>query len=146
MKPFITAASFAGGKSAGKILRFWILSGHFHCSCALTGEGEAAAKRTQRSGRAASGEKAESVSETTGTPRVMSGKLAALRRPLAFDPGERWEYGVNIDWVGRIVEAVGGQPLDAYLRDRVFVATDDFGRLGQALAFQKPQRHHLPLA
>jgi CubicO group peptidase (beta-lactamase class C family) len=58
--------------------------------------------------------------ETTGTPRMMSGRLAALRRPLAFDPGARWEYGINIDWVGRIVEAVSGQSLDAYLRDRVF--------------------------
>ena len=34
--------------------------------------------------------------------------------PLVFDPGERWEYGINIDWVGRAVEAVAGQPLDAY--------------------------------
>ena len=58
--------------------------------------------------------------EATGTPRVMSGNLAALRRPLAFDPGERWEYGINIDWVGRIVEEVSGQPLDVYLRDRIF--------------------------
>jgi CubicO group peptidase (beta-lactamase class C family) len=58
--------------------------------------------------------------EATGTPRVISGRLAALRRPLNFDPGERWEYGINIDWVGRIVEAVSGQSLDAYLRDRVF--------------------------
>ena len=43
--------------------------------------------------------------EATGTPRVLSGRLAALQRPLAFDPGERWEYGINTDWVGRIVEA-----------------------------------------
>jgi methyl acetate hydrolase len=58
--------------------------------------------------------------ETTGTPTMMSGKLAALRRPLAFDPGDRWEYGINIDWVGRIVEAVSGQSLDVYLRQRIF--------------------------
>jgi CubicO group peptidase (beta-lactamase class C family) len=58
--------------------------------------------------------------EVAGAPRLLSGKLAALLRPLAFDPGERWEYGINIDWVGRIVEAVSGQPLDAYLRDRIF--------------------------
>ena len=44
--------------------------------------------------------------EATGTPRCRPGRLAALRRPLAFDPGERWEYGINIDWVGRIVEEV----------------------------------------
>ena len=67
--------------------------------------------------------------ETTGTPRMMSGRLAALRRPLAFDPGERWEYGINIDWVGRIVEAVSGQSLDAYLRERIFtpLGMDDTG-------------------
>ncbi len=58
--------------------------------------------------------------ETTGAPPIMSGTLAAYRRPLSFDPGERWEYGINIDWVGRIVEAVSGQKLDAYMRDRIF--------------------------
>ena len=56
----------------------------------------------------------------TGMPRDSTGKVAALSRPLAFDPGERWEYGINIDWVGRIVEAVSGQPIDAYFRDRIF--------------------------
>src|SRR5438477_9305778 len=35
----------------------------------------------------------------TGMPSVMAGKLAALQLPLVFDPGERWEYGINIDWV-----------------------------------------------
>ena len=59
--------------------------------------------------------------ETTGLPPFMSGKLAALQRPLSFEPGERWEYGINIDWIGRIVEAVSGQSLDVYLRDRIFV-------------------------
>ncbi|MGD9617880.1 MAG: serine hydrolase domain-containing protein [Alphaproteobacteria bacterium] len=58
--------------------------------------------------------------ETTGMPVTATGKLAALRQPLAFDPGERWEYGINIDWVGRIVEAVSGRKLDAVLRDRIF--------------------------
>ena len=58
--------------------------------------------------------------ETAGTPRITSGRLAALRRPLAFDPGEKWEYGINIDWVGRIVEAVADRPLDAVLRGRIF--------------------------
>jgi CubicO group peptidase (beta-lactamase class C family) len=50
----------------------------------------------------------------------MSGRLAGLRRPLAFDPGERWEYGINIDWIGRLVEAASGRTLDAYLREHIF--------------------------
>jgi len=52
----------------------------------------------------------------TGMPSLMTGKLAVLRAPLVFDPGDRWEYGINIDWVGRAVEAVVGQPLDAVFR------------------------------
>ena len=58
--------------------------------------------------------------EVTGTPRFNSGKLGALLRPLLFDPGARWEYGLNIDWIGRVVEAISGQSLEIYLRDRIF--------------------------
>jgi CubicO group peptidase (beta-lactamase class C family) len=58
--------------------------------------------------------------QVTDTPMLMSGRLAALRRPLNFDPGERWEYGINIDWIGRLVEAVSGQDLDSYLKQHVF--------------------------
>src|SRR5262249_13141439 len=40
--------------------------------------------------------------------------------PLTSDPGTRWEYGINIDFVGKAVEAVSGKRLDAYLRDHLF--------------------------
>ena len=40
--------------------------------------------------------------------------------PLMFDPGERWQYGGNIDWVGRIIQAVSGEPLDAHFRKHIF--------------------------
>jgi CubicO group peptidase (beta-lactamase class C family) len=56
----------------------------------------------------------------TGTPGIISCQDAALATPLVFDPGERWEYGINIDWVGKAVEAASGQKLDAYLRDNIF--------------------------
>jgi methyl acetate hydrolase len=55
----------------------------------------------------------------SGMPSASTGKLAALRLPLAFDPGTRWEYGLNMDWVGQIVEAVSGQALDAYVREHI---------------------------
>ena len=42
------------------------------------------------------------------------------RNPLMFDPGERWQYGGNIDWVGRIVQAVSGEPLDVHFRKHIF--------------------------
>jgi len=56
----------------------------------------------------------------TGMPLLGSGKLAALSLPLMFDPGERWEYGINTDWVGRIVEEVSGETLDHYFHDHIF--------------------------
>jgi methyl acetate hydrolase len=58
--------------------------------------------------------------KATGMPSTATGKVAALRMPLVFDPGDKWEYGVNIDWVGRLVEAVSGQTLDAYFHDKIF--------------------------
>src|SRR3954454_13124199 len=58
--------------------------------------------------------------EKTGTPGITSCTNAALKTPLMTDPGTRWEYGTNIDFVGKAVEAVSGKRLDAYLRDHLF--------------------------
>src|SRR6266700_3069919 len=58
--------------------------------------------------------------EKTGTPGIISCLNAALKTPLASDPGTRWEYGINVDFVGKAVEAVSGQRLDTYLRDNLF--------------------------
>lgn len=55
----------------------------------------------------------------TGMPPVRSGKLAVLDMPLMFEPGERWEYGISTDWLGRVVEEVRGQPLPEVLRERI---------------------------
>ena len=58
--------------------------------------------------------------QVTNTPGITSCTNAALTTPLLFDPGERWEYGINIDWAGKMVEAVSGQPLDAYFQQNIF--------------------------
>ncbi|WP_420967984.1 serine hydrolase domain-containing protein [Bradyrhizobium sp. B120] len=58
--------------------------------------------------------------EKTGTPGIISCSNAALKTPLASDPGTRWEYGINIDFVGKAVEAASGKKLDAYLHDHMF--------------------------
>jgi methyl acetate hydrolase len=58
--------------------------------------------------------------EKTGTPGITTCLNAALKTPLMTDPGTRWEYGTNIDFVGKAVEAVTGKRLDAYLRDHMF--------------------------
>jgi CubicO group peptidase (beta-lactamase class C family) len=57
--------------------------------------------------------------ELTGTPVPTEGRLAALDAPLTSDPGVRWEYGTNTDWLGRVVEAVTGQGLDDVVAERV---------------------------
>jgi methyl acetate hydrolase len=53
-------------------------------------------------------------------PGIISCKNAALHTPLLFDPGDRWFYGINIDWAGKMVEAVSGKRLGTYLQDNLF--------------------------
>ncbi len=40
--------------------------------------------------------------------------------PLMHQPGERFTYGLSIDVLGRLIEVLSGQPLDQYLRTRLF--------------------------
>jgi methyl acetate hydrolase len=54
-----------------------------------------------------------------GVPSVVSSTFASVRTVLLFDPGERWGYGVNIDWVGKVVEAVRGKRLGEVMQERL---------------------------
>ena len=56
----------------------------------------------------------------TNTPGITTCTNAALTTPLLFDPGDRWEYGISIDWIGKMVETVSGQKLDRYFQDNIF--------------------------
>ncbi|HEY7653892.1 MAG TPA: serine hydrolase domain-containing protein [Methylomirabilota bacterium] len=58
--------------------------------------------------------------QATGTPGITTCLNAALGTPLLFDPGDKWDYGINIDWVGKMVEAMSGQKLDRYFQDHIF--------------------------
>ena len=53
-------------------------------------------------------------------PTVVSSTFASIRTVLLTDPGERWGYGCNIDWLGRIVEQQRGQRLGAVFAERIF--------------------------
>src|ERR1700681_1617666 len=71
----------------------------------------------------------------TGTPGITTCQNAALKTPLMTDPGTRWEYGTNIDFVGKAVEAASGERLDAYLRDHIFTPlgmTDTGFKIGES--------------
>jgi CubicO group peptidase (beta-lactamase class C family) len=45
-------------------------------------------------------------------------KLAKL--PLLFHPGEKWEYGLSVDVLGYLVEAVSGKSLKDFFQERIF--------------------------
>ena len=58
--------------------------------------------------------------ETKGIPGIVSCQNAALSLPLVFDPGDKWDYGINIDCVGKAVERVSGQKLGDYFAEHLF--------------------------
>jgi CubicO group peptidase (beta-lactamase class C family) len=41
-------------------------------------------------------------------------------QPLAFQPGERWQYGLNADLLGCLIEVISGMSLEDYLRKNIF--------------------------
>jgi methyl acetate hydrolase len=55
-----------------------------------------------------------------GQPSVITASKASLNTPLLFDPGDEWEYGSNIDWVGQVVEGIAGKRLGEVIRERSF--------------------------
>jgi CubicO group peptidase (beta-lactamase class C family) len=70
------------------------------------------------------------------------------RLPLLFDPGEKWNYGLNIDVAGYLIEVISGKPLDQFLKERIFeplgmqdtffyVPPDKAGRLATAYTWSE---------
>ena len=43
-----------------------------------------------------------------------------LAAPLAFEAGTAWEYGINTDWLGVIIERISGQRLSVYFDENIF--------------------------
>ena len=58
--------------------------------------------------------------EHAGLPGIISCQNDALKTPLIAEPGTRWEYGINIDFAGKLVEKLSEQKLDVYLQDHIF--------------------------
>jgi CubicO group peptidase (beta-lactamase class C family) len=61
---------------------------------------------------------ATGILEYDGTIADSVKRLAT--QPLLFNPGERWEYSLGVDVLGRLVEVVSGMPLDQFFRTRIF--------------------------
>jgi CubicO group peptidase (beta-lactamase class C family) len=60
---------------------------------------------------------ADGLVQFDGTLAENTRRLAAL--PLLFNPGDRWEYSLSVDVLGRLVEVVSGMPLDQFLKTRI---------------------------
>jgi methyl acetate hydrolase len=57
--------------------------------------------------------------EATGTPNVVPGSDEAFKAPLVGDPGSQYVYGINTDWLGKVVEAVARKGLDEVVREGI---------------------------
>jgi methyl acetate hydrolase len=75
-----------------------------------------------------------------GIPGVISCQDAALDLPLVFDPGEMWDYGIGIDWVGKAVERVSGERLGDYFVEHLFTPA---GMTDTAFRMRPNQRDRL---
>jgi methyl acetate hydrolase len=58
--------------------------------------------------------------EKNDLPDLIHCKRRSLDQPLLSDPGDAWEYGISIDWIGQLIEAVSGHSLRDYLRKSLF--------------------------
>lgn len=67
------------------------------------------------------------IQSNGAVPSILSGRLESLRRtPWLFEPGSAFEYGTNIDWLGRVLEAITGTELSALVKTKI---TDPLGLL-----------------
>ncbi|HEX2745798.1 MAG TPA: serine hydrolase domain-containing protein [Streptosporangiaceae bacterium] len=55
----------------------------------------------------------------TGVPNVVAGSAASLTAPMLADPGEAFIYGINYDWLGKVIEAVTGVGLDVAIKQGI---------------------------
>ncbi|MEI7784222.1 MAG: serine hydrolase domain-containing protein [Betaproteobacteria bacterium] len=62
----------------------------------------------------------QKVQAALDIPSITECKNKALTLPLLFDPGQGWEYGINIDWAGKMIEKVSGLSLGQYLQRHLF--------------------------
>lgn len=48
-------------------------------------------------------------------------RMKALGKlPLMFQPGEKWQYGLNTDLLGALIEVISGRSLDEFFKQNIF--------------------------
>ncbi len=64
--------------------------------------------------------KMHAYAATGAVSSIADGSDGFMKAPLMFDPGSRWEYGISVNWLGRLVEKISGQSLEDYFRRHIF--------------------------
>lgn len=73
--------------------------------------------------------------------KTLEAIVAELARfPLAYVPGTRWHYSMSIDVLGHLIEVISGQPLEDFLRERLF---NPLGMKDTAFSVPLDQHHRL---
>ena len=57
---------------------------------------------------------------TAGDKNLKSQMMRLAEQPLLFEPGERFEYGLNTDLLGYFCEVISGKPLDRFFAEDIF--------------------------
>ena len=70
----------------------------------------------------ATNKKAAELGVTEGFLTAINNNFAnfLLAEPLAFQPGTKWEYGINTDLLGFIIERISGESLSVYFDKQIF--------------------------
>lgn len=58
--------------------------------------------------------------QVKNVPSVLSNTFDSLKSVLLFEPGTRWNYGISIDWLGKVIESVCKQRLNEAMRKYIF--------------------------
>ncbi|CAI9632604.1 unnamed protein product [Alternaria burnsii] len=64
-------------------------------------------------------EKLRDFSRPTGWDEF-SGLEFDIKQPLVHQPGEGWEYGLGIDWAGKVLERATGRTLEEYCQEKIY--------------------------
>jgi CubicO group peptidase (beta-lactamase class C family) len=75
----------------------------------------------------------------TATPEAWLASLGAL--PLMHQPGDAWMYDTAFDVLGVLVARAAGQPLETFMRERIF---DPLGMKDTGFSVPTEQLHRLP--
>ena len=57
--------------------------------------------------------------QRTPSSYLRLGKMDCFTTPLIADPGSQYTYGVSVDWLGFVIEAITGQTLKDYVHENI---------------------------